>query len=70
MWWVVIWEIEGEESANWVLLKPRHPAVSAIRISNRTKKQVKKLTELAAKADIIKSINSRIASCSQLLRRG
>lgn len=55
MWRVVIWEMEGEESANWVpLLTPSipksHVATSAIWIPNRTKKQVKQLIELAAKA--------------------
>ena len=54
-----------------MLLKPyihkSHLATSAIWIFNKTKKQVKKIIELAAKIDVIKSINSRIASCSQLL---
>lgn len=41
-----------------------HLATSAIWILDRTKKQVKKIVELAAKVNVTKSMNSRIASCS------
>lgn len=68
--WLVIWEIEGEDSLgdlNTINPQKSHLTISAILIVNKTKKQVKKIIELAAKADVTKSINSRTAYCSQLL---